>query len=108
MTVQNTLGTTAQALLSLDVPTATLELSNTEKQMLINLAHEAGPLGKVLRYFHDYGGALRQNLANADLDDHDTVKHARKVQATMQACGWVLDQFQSILTPNPEEGKETP
>lgn len=108
MTVQNTLGTTAQALLSLDVPAPTLELSNTEKQMLINLAHEAGPLGKVLRYFHDYGGALRQSLANADLDDPETMKTARKVQATMNACGWVLDQFQSVLTLTPEPGKETP
>ncbi len=80
-----------------------LKLSNTEKQMLIRLAADSGPLGKGLRYVHDYGSGLRQSLANADLDDPDVLKSARKVQATMQACGWVLELFQIVLTSEDEE-----
>ena len=108
MSVQNSLGTSGIDLASLDVASPVLELSNTEKQMLIQLAAPSGPLGKVLRYFHDYGAGLRQALANADLDDPEVLKTARKIQATMQACGWVLDTFQPALTLNAEEEENLP
>lgn len=108
MQIPNTLGTTGVALASLDVAVPELKLSNTEKQMLIQLAADSGPLGKVLRYVHDYGSGLRQSLANADLDDPEVIKSARKVQATMQACGWVLELFQLVLTLEDSEEEVSP
>lgn len=97
---------TEQHVPSLDVASPELELSNTEKRMLMGLAQEGGPLWKVLRYFHDYGAGLRQAMANADLEDADQLKQAKKVQAKLQGAAWVLDEFQSALTLNPEEEKK--
>lgn len=107
MTGVSHLGLAGLNLPTLDVPSPELELSNMERQMLIQLAQEGGPLGKVLRYFHDYGAGLRQALAGADLDAPETLKAAKQVQARMQAVAWLLDIFdQQVLTLAPEMENE--